>query len=108
MTEAEKLSAVKTLLKLTDANLDAELLVYLTLAKSAILSWMYSGDTPDEVTDVPAKYETTQIMAVVAGINIQGAEGQESHSENGISRTWKHEDMVSYIRSYVIPFAGVL
>lgn len=108
MTEAEKLSKVKTILKLTDTSLDTEIVVYLSLVKAEILSWMYSGDTPDEVTEVPEKYETTQIMSVIAGINTQGAEGQTGHSENGISRTWKYEDMVSYVRSHVYPYVVVI
>ena len=76
MTEAEKLSKVKNNIKTNRYKFDAEIVVYLSLAKAEILSWMYSGDTPDEVTEVPEKYETTQIMSVVAGINTQGAEGQ--------------------------------
>jgi len=108
MTDAEKLSQLKALLQITDTTQDATLAVYLTLARDEILSWLYSGKTPEGVTDVPARYIPTQIQAVVVGYSQSGADGQLSHSENGISRTFKHEDMVAYVRSRVIPFVGVL
>ena len=108
MTDAEKLAQLKALLQITDTTQDATLAVYLSLAKSEILSWLYSGKTPNDVTDVPARYEPTQVMSVVAGYGLQGAENQTAHSENGISRTFKHEDMISYIRSHVAAYVQVV
>ena len=108
MTDAEKLAMLKSLLDITDTTQDATLTVYLTLAEKEILSWLYSGKTPDGVEGVPVQYEPTQIMAVVNGFSQAGAEGQLSHSENGVSRSWKHEDMVAYIRSHVAAFVGVV
>ncbi len=108
MTTAEKLESVKTLLKITDTTHDAELTVYLSFAKDEIISWLYSGKPPDDLSDVPAQYESTQIMAVIAGFSQSGAEGQIAHSENGISRTWKYEDMVAYIRSRVCAYVQVI
>ena len=105
MTDAEKLANVKSVLDITGTTQDTQLSAYLSLAKAEIMAWM---SPPDTITDVPSKYEVTQVMAVVAGYNLQGVEGQTSHSENGISRTWKHEDMVAYVRSRVIPYAGVI
>lgn len=108
MNSTEKLAQLKSLLKITDTKLDGELTVYLDFAKAEILSWLYNGKTPEGVTDVPARYEPTQVMACVAGFSQSGAEGQTSHTENGISRSWKYDDMVAYIRSKVIPFVEVL
>ena len=108
MTDAAKIDQLKALLQITDTTQDATLAVFLSLAKSEILSWLYSGKTPDGVTDVPARYEPTQVMSVVAGYGLQGAENQTAHSENGISRTFKHEDMISYIRSHVAAYVGVV
>jgi hypothetical protein len=82
--------------------------VFLSFAKNEILAWLYSGKTPDGVTDVPTQYETVQIMAVVAGYGLSGAENQTAHSENGISRTFKYSDMVDYIRSHVAPYVQVV
>ena len=108
MTDAEKLTSVKSVLGITGTAEDASLSAYLALAEAEILAWLYSGNTPDDVTDVPTRYEVTQIMGVVAGFNMQGAEGQLAHSENGISRSWKYEDMVAYVRTHVTPYAGVI
>ena len=101
MTTVEKLERVKALLKITDTTYDAELTVYLSFAKDEIISWLYSGKPPDNLSDVPAQYESIQIMAVISGFSSSGAEGQLVHSENGISRTWKYEEMGAFIRSPV-------
>ena len=82
--------------------------MYLELARDEILSWLYSGKTPEGVTDVPAQYEPTQIMAVVVGFSISGNEGQLAGAENGISRTWEYSNMLSYIRKNVIPYVVVV
>lgn len=108
MTDTEKLAQVKSLMNITGTGSDAQLAVFLTFAKGEILAWLYSGKTPDGVTDVPAQYEPTQVMSVVAGYGLQGAENQTAHSENGISRTFKHEDMISYIRSHVAAYVGLV
>jgi len=108
MTQSEKLTKLKTLLNITGPEQDSVLTVYLDLAKAEILSWMYSGAPPDGVVDVPVQCETTQIMAVVAGFSQSGAEGQLAHTENGIARHWRHEDMTAFVRSRVIPYAVVM
>lgn len=67
---------------------------YLEMAESEILSW--SG-----AESISPNYDTVQIMAVIAGYNLLGAENQTSHSENGISRVFKYSDMLAYIRNNV-------
>lgn len=108
MTTADKLAQLKALLQITGTAQDSLLTVYLDLSKAEILSWLYSGKTPEGVDDVPARYEPTQVMAVVAGYGLSGVENQTAHSENGISRTFKHSDMVQYIRANVIAYAVVI
>lgn len=106
MTDAEKLSMVKTFLGITDNTQDATLQVYLSAAQKEIISWHYGNDTT--VTVVPAEYEITQVQAVVTGFNLIGAENEKVHNENGINRTFSYTDMLQYIRSQVIPYARVL
>lgn len=108
MTDAEKLVQLKALLQITDTTQDATLAVYLSLARDEILSWLYSGKTPDGVTDVPERYVPTQIFAVVAGFSMQGAEGQLAHTENSISRQFEYSNMLSFIKGNVIPYAQVM
>lgn len=108
MTTAEKLAQVKSLLNITGTDLDEQLTVFLTFAKNEILSWLYSGKTPDDVTDVPAQYEPTQVMAVVVGYSQSGAEGQLAHTENAISRQFEYSNMLAFIKSNVTPYAQVM
>ena len=108
MTDDPKLVQLKALLQITDTTQDSVLAVYLELARDEILSWLYSGKTPEGVTDVPKRYIPTQIQAVVVGFSQSGADGQLSHSENSISRTWKYDSMVAFIRSHVAAYVGVV
>ena len=108
MTDAEKLTMLKSLLKITDTTQDATLAVYLTLARDEMLSWLYSGKTPEGVTDVPARYEPTQVMACVAGFGLQGLENQTASTENAITRQFKYSNMLEFIRASVIPYAQVM
>ena len=108
MTDIQKLVQLKALLQITDTTQDATLAVYLSLAKSEILSWLYSGKTPNDVTDVPARYEPTQVMACVAGFGLQGLENQTASTENAITRQFKYSNMLEFIRANVVPYAQVM
>ena len=92
MTFDEKVNRIQLLLNKTD---EEELIgAYLDMAESEILSW--SG-----AESISSVYDTVQIMAVLAGYNMIGAENQTSHTENNISRTFKYSDMLDYIRSNI-------
>jgi hypothetical protein len=108
MTDAEKLAQVKSLMNITGTDLDAQLAVFLSFAKNEILAWLYSGKTPDDVTDVPARYEPTQVMSVVAGYGLQGLENQTASTENAITRQFKYSNMLEFIRANVVPYAQVM
>lgn len=110
MTDAEKLATVKTLLgDGGDVPSDADLTVYLTLAKQEIILWRFHlvGGPPEDMTDVPAQYELTQIYSVVAGYTHAGAEGQSVQIENGVHRHFLYSDMLDYIHNKVTPYARV-
>ena len=111
MTDAEKLVILQTLLDDGSGYLpsDETLTTYLTLAKGEILAWMYHlvGGVPEDVTDVPSKYEQVQIYAVVAGWTHAGAEGQTVSIENGVHRHFSYTDMLDYIHNNVLPIVRV-
>ena len=111
MTNAQKLITVKTLLEDGSGYMpsDETLNTYIAIAQDEILSWMYHlvGGVPEDVTDVPAKYEGTQIYAVVAGWTHAGVEGELHHHENGVIRVFKYEDMLDYIHNHVLPIVRV-
>lgn len=108
MSDIEKLAMVKTMLEIPSGSAvtDGLISAYLTMAEKEIIAWRYSY-TAQEVYIVPPEYEMTQVMAVVAGYSQGGAENQTQHGENGIQRTFKYADMVSYIRAHVIPICKV-
>ena len=111
MTDAQKLEVVKTLLDDGTGNMpdDSKLTTYLALAESEILAWKYHlvGGVPNTVSDVPAADEGAQIYAVIAGFTHAGAEGEQTHIENGVHRHFMYEDMIGYIRNHVLPYARV-
>ena len=110
MTDAEKLTMVKTLLEDGgEMPSDEKLTAYLSIAKSEILAWIYHlvGGVPEDVTEVPSKYDMTHIYAVVAGYTHAGAEGESHHNENGIARIFTYTDMLDYIHNHVLPIVRV-
>lgn len=110
MQNDEKLRMVRSLIGFSEEETadDARINAYLSAAAKEIMAWRYSYDASAAPKDVPDGYEMTQIMAVVVGYSQSGAEGQATHSENGISRTFNYPDMVNYIRRNVIAKVGVL
>lgn len=110
MTDAEKLTMIKTLLEDGgEMPSDEKLTAYLSIAKSEILAWIYHlvGGVPDDVTEVPSKYDNTQIYAVIAGYTQAGAEGEQTHIENGVHRHFRYAEMLDYIHNNVLPFVRV-
>lgn len=110
MTDAQKLLTVKTLLEDGgEVPSDEKLNTYITLSGNEILAWKYHlvGGVPATVTEVPAVDEGAQIYAVIAGYTHAGAEGEQTHIENGVHRHFIYEDMIGYIRNHVLPVARV-
>ena len=86
MTDAEKLTMLKTMIS-PDTDTDDVLNAMLSLSQSLILNKMYPFGYPDD-TVVPKRYEHIQLELAVELYTRRGAEGQASHTENGITRTW--------------------
>lgn len=109
MTDAQKLAMVKLLLGISTTDEDTLLSGYLDLAKGLILGHLYTVASPDyPQTEVPAKYDMVQVMAVIAGYNLIGAEGEVIHNENGVHRHFEYSDMLAYIEGHVIPYARIV
>lgn len=111
MTDEQKLITVQTLIDDGTGYMPSDNLLntYLDMAKSEILAWMYHlvGGVPEDVTDVPSKYEGIQIYAVVVGFTQSGAEGQGLSIENGVHRDFRYSDMLDYIHNNVLPYVRV-
>lgn len=104
MTNEEKLTALKGIVGNNDS--DEVLSTYLTLAGGKILAKAYPYNS--EVSEVPTQYHYLQIEIAAYMLNKRGAEGQTSHSENGISRTYENADVPSSMLKSVVPFCGVV
>ena len=71
-------------------------------AKSRILNRRFPYGT--ELTEVEAVYDELQIELAICIYNKRGAEGESSHGENGVNRSYRSEDE---ILKDITPFAGV-
>lgn len=109
MTDTEKIQTLKVLLGIPDGDEseDTRLTTFLQIAKNEILAWRYSN-SQRTVTEVPARYEMTQIYAVLEGFSQIGAEGEIAHTEDKVHREFKREDMIAYIRTHVTQIVRVL
>ena len=106
MTDTEKLAMLKVLVGITDTTDDAALAVFLTLAARKILSRAYPYD--HTVAVVPVQYDTLQCEIAAYLWNKRGAEGQTTHTENGISRQYENADVPSSMLKSVTPYCGVI
>ena len=109
MTEEEKLYELRILLGGTDDD-EATLLTYLDMAKAAILDRLYpytASDEEYETLTVPARYEKTQLKIATYLLNKRGAEGEATHVENGISRSYRHNDIPGDMLMGIIPSIGI-
>lgn len=103
MTNEEK---VRMLKHLTDETDEGVLSTYLYLAEGIVRSKAFPyGDGTEEI---PAKYESTLIDIAVYLLNKRGAEGEKTHSENGIQRVYEDGDIPPTLIRRITPSAGVL
>jgi hypothetical protein len=109
MTNAEKLTMVRVMGNVSNDDPDWSddiLLTYLAIAGRKIIDRAYPYD--DTVEDVPRRYELLQCEIAVYLLNKRGAEGETSHSENGISRSYENADIPESLLSVISPFCGVI
>ena len=109
MTDAEKLVLCRTMVDQpanADGWSDDVLKSYLAIAGQIILNRAYPYD--DTVTEVPRRYGYLQCEIAAFLINKRGAEGEVSHSENGISRTYENAGVPESMLRDVIPHCGVI
>lgn len=80
----------------------------LETATDILLTRLYPFD--DDVSDksVPYKYKTLLCDIATELYNKKGAEGETSHSENGVSRTYSSAYVSEELLSQIIPIAKVL
>lgn len=104
MTQEEKLTALKVMIGSSDS--DEVLSTYLTFAGSKIIAKAYPYQ--HDISEIPAQYAHLQVEIAAYMLNKRGAEGQTSHSENGISRSYENGDVPPSMLKAVIPYCGVI
>lgn len=104
MTDDEILQAVKTL---TGSANETELNVYISLAESSVIGRLFPFNQNATWADVPEKHHmrTCEIAAYL--YNKRGAEGEVSHSESGVSRTYESASVPASMFAGMVPFAGI-
>ena len=104
MTHEEKLQLLKAMVGESDT--EEVLLTYLKIAGQKIINRAYPYGTDE--TEVPTRYDFLQCEIASYMLNKRGAEGQTSHSENGISRNYESADVPESLIGAVTPMVGVL
>lgn len=92
MNQLEKLKRL-----LNEQENDELLELYLEDAKNIICELRYTYE-------VEPQYLSTQLKIAMELYSKSGAEGQTSHSENGISRTYEAADISPSLLSNITPF----
>lgn len=101
-----QIDRLKTRLNVSGETEDDILTELLATASDIIMSVRYPfGDWPDELEP---RYLGLQVRIAVDLYNKQGAEGETSHSENGVSRTYGAENVSSDLIAEITPKAGIL
>ena len=109
MTDIEKLALCRVMVEqptTADGWSDDVLSAYLTIAGQKIINRAYPYD--DTITEVPVRYGYLQCEIATYLLNKRGAEGEVSHSENGISRTYEKADVPDSMLADVVPHCGVI
>ena len=104
MTDAEKIELVEAM---TDESNDTTVSAFLAMAGEAICHYCDPFGTI-ETADVLAKYGSAQCKLAAYYLNKRGADGQTSHSENGVSRSYESGDIPPSIMREITPFCGVV
>ena len=104
MTNTEKLERFEALISPDTASTDL-LSFLLEQAEGVVLNKRFPFGPP-EGAEVPAAYEHIQLQIAVELFSKMGAEGQISHGENGVSRTWEAGDVSPSLLKRIVPVVG--
>lgn len=98
-----QIDRLKIRTKETDEPLLNELL---ETAKNVILARRFPfGAQP---TELEPRYLDLQVRIALDIYNKQGAEGEKSHTENGVTRTYGAENVSTDLLGEIVPMCGVI
>lgn len=106
MTDADKLARSLAMAGIDDsAGVDAMRLerVYLPAAMDVILGARNPFSADPTAEEWESRYDLLQCEIAADMWNRRGAEGEVSHSENGVSRTWSSGGVSKHLMQRIIP-----
>lgn len=103
MTDAEKTLLVQAM---TDEESAEVISAFLDLAGDAVYHYADPYGTTEKAV-VLERYGGVQAKAAAYYLNKRGAEGQVSHSENGIARGYENADLPFSLLQEITPICGV-
>lgn len=106
MTNLEKLAALIDV-DTSDTTEMTLLEIYLSFAESKVLNRLYPFGF-DEGTEIPPKYNHKVLEIAQYLYERRGSEGEISHSENGIARSYEDADVPSSMLFEITPMVGVV
>lgn len=106
MTRGKRLQILRAMFKDDDTVNTELLLAYLDIAEEKILNKCYPYRVSEK--ELPEKYHALQIEIANYLLCKRGAEGETSHDENGISRTYESADVPDSMLKGVTPYVSVL
>ena len=106
MTDAEKITMVKALVESDAEATDEVVAVYLQLACSAMIERLFPYDPEKSAEDLPERYDTIQCELAARYFLRRGGQGELSHEENGINRSFASVDDDDILKR-LTPYAKV-
>lgn len=102
------MALIDDVMKLTGGTVTEEkATIYLSQSESIIMNRLYPYGY-DDGKEFPARYNALKVRIAVYLIDKEGAEGEKSHSEGGITRTYSDSDVPSSMLEEIVPKAKVM
>lgn len=80
---------------------------YMEDSAMIVINKVYPFWNGEELPEVPLRYQNRQLEIAVYLMNKRGAEGQESHKENGIDRTYESASVPASMLEGLLPFCKI-
>ena len=105
----ELLSRLKTLYEGSDKDdegFDSKAAIYLSMAEDIVRNKLYPFRQGAE--EIPVRYHRNVINIALFLLYKRGAEGETSHREGDVTRTYENGDVPESMLEDIIPYAGVI
>jgi len=104
MTKPDKISLVKVLVENDPEATDEVVSAYLSMAINAMIERLFPFDSNKSESDVPVRYDATQCELAARYFLRKGGQGELSHEENGVNRSYAtvdDEDILKRLTPFV-------